>query len=980
MIKGPFKIVGPNLVANGTGSGTFSSPDQSSLSTGLGTNNVVEPAGSLVGKRFRLSGLRVRRNSAASKSFELNFYAYDYTFGNATANFQLLATYVFPATTPVGQWFTMPEIVSGAVIRASANEISQSYGANGTSGSGFDFTYEGLKVQEVLGETDSAIRLEVEATPTGLVNQIENPSGALGGFGWVTPVAGSVLVGDVYGLSYTTASRAGGNFFYGEPFAVAAGQYVAARWLQVYTPHGCYRARFDWLDANQVQISQGGWLTETEVPQGRSASIAATIAPTSTVYARLRFEVGNNNGVYPYTYGGSNFSIRDVTVAKASTPAALSNLDFIETVKYTDVLGPTHEIRTVREDLNVGTLNATILDSTLDPATASTLRPGRRCRLTSYNAESSDFEPIFSGRLTAADVTYDLPRLAAMPGDVRHARISLTAVDPVQRLANSSRPDGVAEVRELPAVFEGTGVPWVVNGDSNHVTAPAITKNASASALDQLAIVRDSRHGYAWVDRFGVVQAWTTLPDPDIEMAPNGGFESNLANWFGEGVGANATLTRDTAVKSLGLASAKLTAAAGVTQMRLGTVNTSTATRGRIAVTPGATYVVSAKVRAGTTPRAIPVFVDWWDKPGTTSTFISSSGDDFENPNAQTDAVGVWTTVSQTVTAPAGATAADIGFNVYVPSGSAAMPAGEAHYFDEVSMKAVFPVAVLDEDDYGNLDVSFNTDDCINEVTIRLLRKNLATGETVEVPYGPYINQASVDQWGAHSSEFTVQGLTDSAAAMSAFAAEVFAANATPEVRVNSVTMPIRSVADLTTSKALVDLYALVRVNNAAKGLNQKSRVTVIEHSITPDKWLTTLKFASTDSVAAPQITPAVQTMLLDDATHQIGTGSALGVTYGPGWSNFGANGFFRFKLSPDGTTLRLAFDLTTPGGNNVLAVTFPPGYRPLNNILNNLAWHNATGNPVCTFNLLSTGEFRYYGLGASATRTIGTMVLPLDM
>ena len=45
---------------------------------------------------------------------------------------------------------------------------------------------------------------------------------------------------------------------------------------------------------------------------------------------------------------------------------------------------------------------------------------------------------------------------------------------------------------------------------------------------------------------------------------------------------------------------------------------------------------------------------------------------------------------------------------------------------------------------------------------------NAATGETVEVAYGPYADAASVEKWGAHAAEFTVQGLPDTAAAIEA--------------------------------------------------------------------------------------------------------------------------------------------------------------------------------------------------------------------
>jgi hypothetical protein len=105
-----------------------------------------------------------------------------------------------------------------------------------------------------------------------------------------------------------------------------------------------------------------------------------------------------------------------------------------------------------------------------------------------------------------ADVEYQL--LAR--DTTRRAVISLTAVDAVTRLAQESRPDGVGTIDELPWVLEGCGVPWSVNGNGNQVPASTVTvaSNDQATAVDQVAVTRDSRGGYAWVDRRGVLKAW----------------------------------------------------------------------------------------------------------------------------------------------------------------------------------------------------------------------------------------------------------------------------------------------------------------------------------------------------------------------------------------------------------------------------------------------------------------------------------------
>lgn len=183
---------------------------------------------------------------------------------------------------------------------------------------------------------------------------------------------------------------------------------------------------------------------------------------------------------------------------------------------------------------------------------------------------------------------------------------------------------------------------------------------------------------------------------------------------------------------------------------------------------------------------------------------------------------------------------------------------GVVNVFDAAKLPAA-SVATFDEDDYTDLAIDYDTERCINTVTLKYLRLNLATGETVEVPYGPYVDQASIDRWGPRSAEFTVQGIVESSANMAAYAAAVLAANATPAIRANSVALAVRSPAEV--AYALRDLYDLVTVNNTAAELAQALRITGVEHKITAGtkrgKWVTSYAFAANGGVAPPQPTPS---------------------------------------------------------------------------------------------------------------------------
>lgn len=731
------------------------------------------------------------------------------------------------------------------------------------------------------------LKLEVQTDPPAgtLPNLIANPSGEQGAWGWVTPVAGTTIASTTVPrnpcLQYNPAAT-GANFFYSDPYAVTVGQSIGASWVvqscNVGAGSGWYRASVEFLNASFVLLSA---TTPTPYLQkdttGGRAYLPTATVPASTVYARLRFDmyssnagaiVGTTNAFMtvhnaamvtaatagalsvltrtnlvtnpsfgvdaaswtaypsafyarsttfadvgtaslkvtnstPNTYDGAKYGtssggipitfstnysfsvrvradntaatavlkalwygstgpgvqvlIRDDNVGFATTtsagwttisgtlmspasggsspllvlgvqfnaPVSTGLVQYIDSVMvektgtvgtyfdgdtpdvgtdavyawtgaahnststlteyapysdgvWTNILGPTHEIKVSREDLNVGILTATVLDNTLDPATVNLIRPGRRVRLRALDAGTAGYTSMFEGRVTEADVTYDLQRT-----DNKQARISLVAADNIRQIANTSRSEGVETISELRYLMEGAGVPWLVNGNSNQAaTATVVASNGNASLLDQISITRDTKLGYAWVNRSGVL----------------------VAN-------------------------------------------------------------------------------------------------------------------------------------------------------DAASMSAT-EKATLNESVYSDLDVSFNSNTCINDVRVKWLRYTPATGDTTEIIYGPYRDAASIKEWGSHQAEFTAQGAAESAAAIQSYANQILAANGTPVVRINSVQIPIRVAADVSMSKALLDLYDLVRLQNTSKALNHVSRITGIEHEITSDRWLMHVNFSVNGAVASPQLTP----------------------------------------------------------------------------------------------------------------------------
>ena len=376
-------------------------------------------------------------------------------------------------------------------------------------------------------------------------------------------------------------------------------------------------------------------------------------------------------------------STETITETLPYSTATSSNLAFIEPVPYLDVLGPTHTIKTVRESLNLGTLEATILDASLDPLKSDLIRPGRRVRLLALTP-SGDWLSLFTGKATRAVVTYDPKRT-----DEARARIELTAVDATATLANVKRAEGVATIEELPYVLEGAGVPWNIDGSGAQApSAVVVARNENASALDQVALTRDTALGYAWVDRNGVMQVRSALH----------AYDDSGYGYFSDTFGASFT----------------------------------------------------------------------------------------------------------------------------------------------------------------GIDMGYATDEIINEVTVKYLRLNPATGETEEVVYGPFRDEESIAEWGAYGAEFTIQGIAEEVSNIEAYAAQVLTWNALPGVKVRSLTFPVIATAEISPDR-LLDLNDIAGVELLSDDPDYYHEFAVkrVEHTITPEKWVTSLGFATTNAVASPTVSPA---------------------------------------------------------------------------------------------------------------------------
>lgn len=163
---------------------------------------------------------------------------------------------------------------------------------------------------------------------------------------------------------------------------------------------------------------------------------------------------------------------------------------------------------------------------------------------------------------------------------------------------------------------------------------------------------------------------------------------------------------------------------------------------------------------------------------------------------------------------------------------------------------------------YSDLPAGFSTGNTINVLNLTVQSWDSGAQQMVETKY-TFENVASIRASGRYAKDMTVF-------AYSGFNASTFGnaivngSNGTPTRFIESATIPCKSDEDLYWFAAL-DLYTPVYITNAKAGLTeQKHLVSSLKHSISVSsdgaKWITTIAFAPTGSVASPAVQPAVST------------------------------------------------------------------------------------------------------------------------
>lgn len=544
-----------------------------------------------------------------------------------------------------------------------------------------------------------------------------------------------------------------------------------------------------------------------------------------------------------------------------------TGLGYIEPTTYTDVLDSALEVHTVRAPLDAGTLTATIRDTDLDPATADLIRPGRRVRLQVLGGLDNLMPDPYMDVSGWAGMTYangygsvDAGGSSYSPDTAAPSTATARAGVLVRNLTGA---EVTVQARIRPTVngsFAGAHIP-----DWTTITL-ASGKVATIDLEEQLQSPETGFRVYL-----------VTAPGVQVLYA-----ESYVADWTP--IYAGRLDQGSTAYDLKAKPSKQVTISLSALDANAALANVLAPNGvGSIAALP---YVLEG---AG-----VP-----WD--------VDGSGN--QVPTASVVAVNDNASVLDQV-----AITRDTGLGYAWLNRSGVLMVRSSRTVNPYGADTV-----LDEADYSDIDLAFDTANVINVVTVNLVRINPATGETEEVPYGPYVDAASFKEWGPRSATFTVQGITD----ISTYAATILAANAQPKVTVRSLTVPIRSIADLNRTKALADLYDRVLVLNAARGINQRPRVTQVEQQITAKRWTLTLSFDTDAVVASPTVAPPINGTTSDVAPTAIPLLSGFTATFeNPGVSKVA--GQVEFVGMVQGTFAASAVvRIVAPGG-------VPAACRPL--------------------------------------------------
>lgn len=715
--------------------------------------------------------------------------------------------------------------------------------------------------------TVDVVRLEVETDPSGLVNLVQNPSGELGGWGWITSLSDSTMSGIAGPLLQYERTVAGASSFTTEALPIAAGEYAAARWESVSSSGVNYvRTRFEWLDASGALLSssvQSAYFSTT--PSATVGLLPTVVAPASTAFVRLRFDLyTTTSGVDP---GGAHWlKLHQVTVAKAASSGAFGSF------RTNLVPNPSFESNTngwnddststLTRVASAGAVGAAHARLTIDATSpysqanwigASMPVTGGRDYTVSAYVRSVAVSRIAAVVISWRDAGGGLGQ--SVGGNTATSTVTWTRIG-----ATFTAPSGATGASVLVRFF------GVALGEQHDFDAVMLEQSASLDSYFDGATPDAGGWDYAWAGAANFSASTATNSTlgylPPVEYLNIIG-ESQHIRVSREQLNAG---TLSAVIRSRSLDPSQSTLLRPGRRARLTTLidgvweiiiggklleadvtyevkdpKVPTEKQARIEVLlvdPNQALANAGRPEGVATIDELPFVLEGAGVPWN----VNGSGNQVPAANV--------TTYNESAKA-----LDQVALTRDTAIGYAWMSrVGVLNVWDRDQIASGAPV-LLDEDDYSDIDLSFSTKDAINELQITV--QSLGTdGTTTETVYGPYVDQVSIDEWGRYRKEFTVTGLDS--AAVDALAAAILDAASTPRIRVNSITIPLTTIARVE-SHALLDLYDEVRVVLTSLGVDEVLRATGLEHTIDTKAWMLRLDFSDEGGVAVPTVQPPVQ-------------------------------------------------------------------------------------------------------------------------
>lgn len=778
----------------------------------------------------------------------------------------------------------------------------------------------------------SNTRLEIAVAGSGLQNLLENPSGALGAWSWLTPVASTAMTVTA-GLRFQTfPSQAA--YWTSDFMPIAAGSYAAAR-FDTLAGSGSHnvKVRFQWYDSSKTLLSSSAQ-TSGYTGTAQTNYVPAAQAPASTAYMKIRFDFYNGTG-NPSANANYTFARAMVTVAATNS---------FTTVRVNRVTNPGFETNTTGWTAAFEGAAGTFARSTAQAwsGTAS-------ARLTAATGTTRMSASISGATVGGRDHTAQVQLLAGSTGRLGRLTLAFFAADgrrvgltPIVQGVDNSSTWSLAKTSAYTSPAEavswtitvsyGDGATAIPSGETHYFDAAMVERTTTGSYFDGNSTTGGT-----------LTYTWSGTANASTSTESNTAFDYVEPVTWQNILGETQSIVITREALNLGDISADVLSPA-LDPAVVDTLRTGTKIR---LVTYTATAGKWDTVFTGKILKTPTVYLKDKNPGGLLRVRIGLTGVDANGALSQRGEKRGVATVAELpyLFEGKGVPWNCNGSGNQVPSAAIVSNNPAASMLDQIAITrdtvrgyawcdrygveevwdaASMPGTVQTFSDaagaslsYTDISVDRDVDSCINSVTVKWLRTS-ATGDTQEITYGPYVDQASIDLWDVHSAEFTIHGATEDPATIAAYAAAVLAANSTPAIKCNSLTFSVQS--DWTMNRATVlDLYARVHVTYGTV-FDGDLRITSIKHTITPDKWLVEYGFSSVTSVASPTWTPSPPAEGLVDGVWNA-------VTYQNSWVDFGSTFAPAKYMRKNGVVYLKGF--VKNGALGSPCFTLPAGFRP---------------------------------------------------